>query len=398
MVIIDADASPELLKTADVSFAPTIFIYRQGKRIMRYSGDWSPGALSELCKMITNDDLHTLTDSFSVFEFQHRNPANIILSSPEFVKKADGLLHTFGGVLQIGVVEDDRLPKALGLPGAALSRPIDSFTINLTDVEESTIRSYLAPRYEHIHCTELFGLTETVNTFLALVKEDDPLMVFDSVSRFEALREVFGANMSFQYCDFFKCQALVNQFKPISLIWPLYVLHCKQGFQQRVEVYPRFDSTVADIVNWAKFQILGIAPPDAGTGPAIPRITAHEFIPVVLDPKRDVVLLVASPRMQLYDVSAENFRRLMKIFEDVSEVAFFEFNPLTEHVKGLEMPKSENPQLSIWPASPEQHGAAFQAHLDIGIIFKNLLQLIKTKPSQEKLAKMEDKLAKLRNE
>jgi hypothetical protein len=53
--------------------------------------------------------------------------------------------------------------------------------------------------------------------------------------------------------------------------------------------------------------------------------------------------------MQLYDESCENFRKLINIFESIPQIIFYEFNPLTEHVKGLKMPKSENPQLPIWP-------------------------------------------------
>jgi hypothetical protein len=396
MIVVDAESSPELLKPADVTFAPTILIYRQGKQRMRYYGDWSTSAFTELCHSIADDDLYTLTDSFSVFEFQNRKPANIILSS-NFVSKADGLLHKFGGILHVGIVENETLSQIIGLPGALLSRPEEFYSINLTDVEEDTIQRQLLQRIQHIGTNEGFALTDTVDTIVTIVNEDDPVMIYEAVSRLNSLREVLGSNVSYQYCDFFKCHGVVAQLKPITLMSPLYVHHTKQGQRQRIDPYPRIDPTTADIVKWAKFQILGISPPDEPRVLAIPKITAHSFIPVVLDPKRDVVLLVAAPRMQMYDVSVDRFRKLIQIFEGIPEVGFFEFNPITEHVKGLEMPKSDNPQLSIWPATTEQRGSAFAAFVDLELIFENLVRLLETKFSEDQIAEMTQKVAELKD-
>jgi hypothetical protein len=187
----------------------------------------------------------------------------------------------------------------------------------------------------------------------------------------------------------------IRQLQPVTFQAPIYVRHSKQGSRQRLDPYQRFQPTLAELVTWAKFQIMGIPPPEAPHSRSVSRITAHEFIPVVLDPKRDVILLVAAPRMQLYDVSVEKFKKLIEVFDGIPDVAFFEFNPLTEHVKGLEMPKSDNPQLSIWPASTEQRGAAFAAFLDLPIMFDNLLKLIALKPTSQQRTLMSTRVAKI---
>jgi hypothetical protein len=398
MVLVDAEVSPDIFSQHQIAFAPTIALFRHGKLRLRYFGEWTIGGLTEFCESVTDYDLVPLNDSFSVFEFQRRGPSNIVLSSPPFIAKADALLHKFGGVVQVAILENRQLKETLGMADAVFTRPGDFYTASLNDVDEDTLEALLQSKFQHIYTGDLFGVTPTADTIAALIDERDPLMVYDVVSRFTALRDVFAGNVSFQICDFFKCPNVVQQIKLIGFASPLYIHHAKQGGRFRLDPLQRMFATADEVVNWAKFQILGVSPPPEPHAVVIPRLMAHEFIQLVLDPKKEVVLFVAAPRMPLYEESAESVKKLMKVFEGTPEVRFYEFNPITEHVKGLEMPKSDKPQLSIWPASKEPNGSAFAAYLDVGVIFENLLKLFVTKFSEEKLAALSKRFQEVSQE
>jgi thioredoxin 1 len=398
MIVVDADMSADLLAPARVEFVPTILLYRQGQQRMRYYGGLSAEALTEFCESVVNDELVTLADSFSVFEFQHRAPANLILSDPTFTERADALVHSFGGALHVGILEDQRLREALNLSAAFFSRPCDLFSADLANITWRTIQDLLAPEYEHIGADDLAGLTQTPETILVLLDEQDPGMVFEAIHFFRAVRDDFKSNVSFQYCDFFTCQTVARQVQARAFTAPLYVRHLKQGPRQRLDPYPHVRPTVSDLVAWAKFQIMGVAQPQAPNAAAVPWITARDFLPVVLDPTRDVVLLVGAPQMELYDACLAMFEGLIRVFDGVPGIAFFQFNPLTEHVRGLGIPKSRNPQISIWPASRNQAGSAFPASAGFELVYENVLKLIALKPTARQLAAMAERVAKLRKE
>jgi thiol-disulfide isomerase/thioredoxin len=385
MVTVDVDNNPDLVKTYDVSLAPTIALFRPGKPRLRYYGEWTEPALIDFCESVSHDEIVVLNDSFSLVEFRYRPPAN----------QPDGLLHKFGGIVHVGIVENPQLKAALNLSSAIYTRLGDFYTSNLTSVDEDTIEHLLQSRFHHIHSGEYFGVGPASETIAALIDERDSLMVYDVITRFRAIRDVFGNNVNFQLCNFFKCANIVDQLKLVSFMCPLYVRHSKQGGRYKIEPYPRMNPTVDDIVNWAKFQIMGIALPQEPHTTNIPRVLAPDFISLVLDSTKDIILFVASPRMPQYEESAEIFKQLMSVLEDVPEVKFYKFNPITEHVKGLKMPKSDKPQLSIWPATSEPRGSAFHACLDINVVFENLVKLVETEFSEAKLAELAERLGQL---
>lgn len=174
---------------------------------------------------------------------------------------------------------------------------------------------------------------------------------------------------------------------------PVFCLHEKQGGRYGIQVMPKVGSGVQEIIDWANFLLYGIQPPKKEHAIPIPRLIAHEFMQKALNPKRDAVLLLAAPKMQLYEESQNTVRCLIEAFAacGVETVDFYEYNTITERVQGLELPKSDKPQLSIWPASETPGGSAFAGFLDPKMTFETLIQVLAT-VSREQIMAISEKI------
>jgi hypothetical protein len=126
--------------------------------------------------------------------------------------------------------------------------------------------------------------------------------------------------------------------------------------------------------------------------PTIPKLRPKQFIAIALYPKIDVILLAGKPDMP-YDNEAEhNVRMLIKCFKNIPSVKFYELNIATEKVPGLDIPKSEKPLLSIWPATEEPMGLTFGAHLSIPLVIDKMLHLIAIHMSDVELEQMAQRI------
>ena len=93
--------------------------------------------------------------------------------------------------------------------------------------------------------------------------------------------------------------------------------------------------------------------------------------------------------MKLYHQSREQFKKIMKVFGLIKGVKFYEFNPVIQHVMGLQIPKSENPQISVWPAQEEPNGGTLPANVKIELIIENVLPILKSPINQDTLNDMQ---------
>ena len=386
---IEIDNAPEIAAKYNVSFAPRVMIFKGDKFVQLYLGDWTQNGFTTFCEKLIKFELHHLKTVFDVFEFQRLAPSNLLLVSKANAAKADEMLEKYGGIVNIGVLENESVALELKLPPAQFTRVDDFVTFDFEDVTEKDVDAHMWSPYEHIHSHEWMGICPTPLSFLTLLDERDPMMIHDTARDFDALRELFGSNVSFQFCDFFTCANVVQQLKIGMYTSP--VLMCREQMSNgryRLDPLPKVPATKEDVINFGKFKVWNIEPPRKKTELRIPKLSAHDFIQNVIDPKMDVILLLAAPRMQLYEQSQKNIRALMTAFEGIDTVRFFEFNTITEHVQGLQLPESDKPQISIWPATEQPGGSAFAAYLPINVIFENLLKLITTKVSQQKMDQM----------
>ncbi|OHT11753.1 hypothetical protein TRFO_18737 [Tritrichomonas foetus] len=397
-IFVENEDSQQLFVKYKIDFIPQIDIFRGNNFIKFYDHEWNQNGMSAFIRSLLDEDISYLNNTFSIFDFQNQGPANLIISSPELANKADGLFMNYGGAFHIGVVDNQEIAKSLQLPPALFTRPYGEMSLPIDSFDDVDLLNLSKSPFEHLHNSETVGNSATEFTFMALIDERDPLHIADTIKRMQLAREFFGENLSFQFCDFFTCTNVVQQLGLISFMNPCYLIHQKAGTRVRLEPFRKMANSPEDVLNWLKFQVLGIEMPKEKEEIKIPRLYAHDFIPMALDPHHDVILLVAATGMQLYDESVNNFRILMTLFKHIKTVKFYEFNRFTEHVQGLELPQSDKPLLSIWPATSEPRGSSFGAYLSIPVILENLLKLITTEIDEYTLQDMTETLQEILKE
>lgn len=398
MVVVDTADAPAVVAKYDVRFAPNVLVFKRDVMISRYYGGWSSRDLTAFCDALCSEDIAYLNSTFDVLRFQQqRRPANLILSR-RAAARAEKLFSRFGGAFHIGVVENSALADELQLPDAQFNRPAEGFSRAVDDVDREDLVKLASSDFVHIGNHNFAGTTAAQNTLFVLLDENDPYHINHAMERMKAAREHFGANMGFQYCDFFTCSNFVNQMNLHSFENPVYLLNSKNNYGSKIDVFKNPINTPKDILDWLMFEIEGVEIPKEKEETEIPRLYASQFIQKVLDPKIDAILLMASPQMQLYKESRKNFQLLIELFKDYKTIKFYEFNPMTEHIQGLQFPPSGAPQISVWPAKSQQSGSLFQAYLPMDTIIPNLLRLVVTKIPNEEIAKLDKKLKELLNQ
>ncbi|OHT03578.1 hypothetical protein TRFO_29008 [Tritrichomonas foetus] len=394
-LVVEFETSSDIPFKYNIMYAPTIAVFRGGEFKSIYYGEWSSHAMIEYCETLINADMIFLNSTFSVFDFQQKNPGNLIINSSKAFMEADGLLDKFAGIIHIGVIDNANVSESLHFPTAVFTRPNDHFSRAFDTINFTEISNLITSPYMHVRNIEQLSSTGTDNTLVALLDERDPLHLYEAVQSFERVQEFFGDNISFQYCDFFRCQSLVQSMYVINFNQPVFALSIKQGQRSKFEPYMKLNPLPENILDFCKFHMLGIPLPEEKQVIKIPKLYAPEFIQTVGDYEHDVILFVASPSMKLYEECLQNTRILYQVFKSVPSVKFYEYNPFTEHVQGLEMPVSDKPQYSIWPALKQPHGSAFTASMSVNVIFENFLKLIEKKVSNDKILEMKQVLQDL---
>lgn len=394
-LFVDLNESPKVFQKYNIQYVPQVAVFRESTLIKFYRDAWNQFTFEKFITELVDANIQFINNSFSLFSFLNQEPANLLLTT-NLTDKGDAVFMKYGGAFNIGILEDDSLAKELKLPPALFTLPHGEMELPITDFDEYDLANLSRSPFDHIHNQEFAGTSPTQFIFMALVDENDPLHMNDAIIRMKTAFSVFGHNITYQYCDFFTCTHLVERLGLINFMNPCYVIYKREGMNQhRLEPFRKLSNTPDDVLAWLKYEILGIEMPKEKVEIQIPRLYADEFIPKALDPSIDAILLVAATGMQLYDESVENFRKLMILFKDIPTVKFWEFNRFTEHVQGLEIPKSDKPLLSVWPATKPPRGSSFGGYLSLQLTFESLLKLINTQIPQEKLEEMTQVLAKL---
>ncbi|KAH0786605.1 thioredoxin [Histomonas meleagridis] len=403
MVFVDVTESQEIVSKYGIQFSPQIVIFHHDVLIKKYYGEWNLHSLTNLCEKLLSSDITYLNSTFDVFKFQHKGRANLILSS-DLANQADKILFKYGGAFHIGVIDNDSILEQLDIPNSIITRPKESFTHEITNIDNEDLIELSTTPFVHVKNAEIAGSSTTPNTLFALIDCSDESHIYETIRRMKLAREHFGQNISFQYCDFFTCETISKQIGIISYAQPVFLLNIKTpNGQQMLEPFRKVINKPPELLRWLRSRIEGVPEEEIEEAAAeeseeekeekieLPILHGNEFMIKALNPNIDAVLFVANDDMPMYQQTKKRLYQMMKLFEPLKTVKFFEFDP-EENVPGLNMPMSGLPQVSVWPASKEYNGSSFTACTTLQNILENLLKLIKTEVSDELAAEMMEQL------
>jgi hypothetical protein len=225
--------------------------------------------------------------------------------------------------------------------------------------------------------------------------ERDPLHLHGVRGLFNNLSAIYPGNFSYQFCDYYRCTAAASQLGIVNYGHPMYVLSQKTAAKPKMTLFGHPAPTFEDFKEWIDEQVFGVVDKRKRTSSGIPLLYARNFHRIALNPNKDVILLVAVPGMPKYAEAQKVMLHLMDIFLPVKAVECYEFNPRTQMVPGLQIPKADHPILSIWPAHADASGVSFSAAIGLPAVFRNVMSMIKSQVSPTLLRDMNDKVAAL---
>ena len=381
MISVDVDVSPDLKKNYSVTEIPSVGVFSGTQFLHFYKGEWSRDAIYSYCEgFFKVAEIEKLSNVFEVFQFQmEKEPANLIVSDPALFEKAKGIAPLFPGTLNIAFIENETVSKLAGIAHAQIRRPIDSFVKNIDTIDEKEIMKYSKPLIELITNQEQLGISQTRHTLIALIDERDPLQKRDIAELWTNVSHHYEGNLSYQFCDFYRCSFITQQMGIVNFGNPITILSSRIGVRPKLQLFANPEPTQKELEIWLNKNVLGIEEPEDRNNDGLPRMRAHEFMRTALDPKRDIILLMAAPGMPKYKEARENAKMLAEIFQNIKGVEVYEFNPRTELVPGLQMPRTDKPMLSIWPATDSPTGANIYAAQPLPYLVDEIMKGIKTK-------------------
>jgi hypothetical protein len=365
---------------------PQLSLVRGGALISHYFGELEYPHLTSYCETILESKIAVLNSSFDVFEFQSIKPLNLLISGESHRSDADAAIAAYGGAVAIGYLTNESIIAELSLPPLVLSRPEEDISEAISSLAD--VPRFLFTNFTHVKDAGVFGLSANRQRLQVVLDERDPLQLKIAIDRLRLVEATFGSNLTYHYCDWFTCPSIVEGVGLATFVGPLFVLSTQNADGFALEPFRKRTTQPDDIVNWLRRIILHEAATQSGPVVEIPRLRAADFVAAALDPKVDAVLLVATPDMPSYDESQQNVRMLIECFKDIPTVKFYEFDPVTEELPGLELKRSDRPLLSVWPATDDNHGSTFGAYLSIPLVLDKLLTLIATQVSDKELRQM----------
>lgn len=394
MVMLDIDNSPKIAEQYKIDKVPTLTLFGKGKLISIYKGEWNKNAIISFCDELFENKVEELNDSFDVFEFQEKQPVNLIIASPDLILHANEFATTVYGRISVAILRNQSLAKSLGIEKAQIVRPLDGFTQNIDSLDVDSLKNISFPIIEHVNDVDDIESGKMPYTLCALIDEQDPLHRIILSNYIQSIHSNYD-NVSYRCVDFYKASELAKQLNIYIFDNPLFVLF-ETG--SRPKLLTNSSPNEEDIKQWLDKEIKGIEINEETETSGIIRLFARNFMRIVLDPRKDIVLLVGQPTMPDFSKAAENFRKLIQIMQKFPTIKFYTFDPVSQLVPGLQIPKSESPLITVWPATEQPSGATFPANIPFGAIIDSLLKVLKTpippttlQEIQHELDRMNDK-------
>ena len=382
MLSVDVDVSADIKKNYSVNEIPSVGVFSGTKFLHFYKGNTGKEALMKYCENFFNvADVDHLNSVFEIFQYQNEKlPTNLIVADESLFEDAKNIAPLFPDILNIAFVNNQSIARAAGINGKAqIRRPLDNFVEDIDSIDEQIMQDYVKPMIELLETQDQFGISQTKHTLTVLLDERDPLQRYEIANLLNNVSHLYDGKLSYQYCDFYKCSFITTQLNIINFGNPLFILSTRTGLRPKVQLFTNPEPTKNDLEIWLNKQVLGIDEPIDRNNDGLPKMRAHEFMRIALDPKRDIVLFMASPSMPKYKECRETAKMLVEIFQNIRGIEVYEFNPRTELVPGLQMPKIDKPMYSIWPATQSPSGANFAANQPLPAIVDTIIQNAKTK-------------------
>lgn len=394
MIAVDVSVSKDIVAKYSVQDAPSIGIFAGNRLVDFYTGGVTEVEISKFCDDLLSTKVTLIHNIFEFFRFQEsKAPSSIVFSPAVSLDSAEAVMKTFIGIAHVGLITNENDATTLGIEFGQIYRPVDGMKFNISEINTDQISELISPLIQQINNPDTFGISKSPHTLVAVLDERDPLQKWETQKLFLSLREIYKSNISYQFCDFYRSPSINKQLGIQNYGNPMYVLVTRTEAKPKMTLFAHPSPSVSDFQDFLDEPVLGIKKDEPASG--IPVLYARNFMSVALDPKRDVILLVAVPGMPGYTEAQAMVRNLISIFKPFRTIEFYEFNPRTQMVPGLQIPASDKPSLSIWPAHTESSGASFPATVTLKAAFENLMRLIKTRITPDRLRDLNQKVAEL---
>lgn len=405
---IYSETSSNLISALGIGILPSVVLYVKGQPIRILQISFSTENLYKFCQSLISPPITEINSLYQFYNFSSLLPSNIIIydtKSESLLRAAMKSITDYGDETNIAILKNKTVVKQLGYSKSnrfiIINRPLENFTFKANDLTTQNIVQYANSNIQFIENQEMFGMNHNgVPTITILYDDKDPYHHYEIGRVFNHVTTTFPNKFVFQACDYLKCSGQTLALGARDIPWPMLVMSINKMGQLSFEPYQRKQFTNDDIDKWINLAAFGIQSEEdlqaeKPEDDQIPYLLGKDFQRLVLDPKFDVLIYVASPRMPYYHEAREQFKAMMQIFGLIKGVKFFEFNPTTQHVTGLQIPKSENPQISVWPAQAEPNGGTLPAIAPLQKIIENVLPILKSPVNQKTIQKMQKKMQEI---
>ncbi|OHT12967.1 hypothetical protein TRFO_16912 [Tritrichomonas foetus] len=400
--LAEVETCSNYISSLNIAILPTIAVYVKGLFVKILDTDYSEENLRAYCQNLVSppiNEIHTLAEYYN---FSSQTPSNIVIFDPKksgIQRGAVRAVSDYGVESHIGIIKNSTIATILGKSSSnsfvEINRPFEGVSQHSQDFSTAEFIRFATSNVRFLDSPEMFGMSTSADSVLtALYDKRDPYHQYEINRVFAHVYQTHGKKIAFQVCDYFNCPLQSETFNALDTNLPTLLITSKtQG--GRTEPYPAKAIKFDRLDRWINAAAFGIRDANADEeekpeDDEVPYLLGSNFQNLALDPKFDVIIFVGSPTMKMYHSSREQFKKLMKIFGVIKGTKFFEFNPKIQHVMGLQLPKSDNPLISIWPAQAEPNGGTLPATAPLNLIVENAITLIKSPINQQTMQKMQE--------
>ena len=403
LCLYDSCKNKKLTQKHPVVDNSVLLLFHRSTFIVQYFGNYTFQAITQFMKEINNNQtVYYPQTEFEIFKFQReKTPANIVLTNHYYIQYAEQIAHNYTQLLHVAVVTDKKLIEKLHLPHISFSKPNEFFTKDFQiDVSVAELAELAQPIFNIVENPNLIGKL----SIGALYDKNSKWHLHKVISVFnqtkidtdEELKHMqFLVPIPVRYTaiDFFDGYKFIKQYGIYGFNHPVFFI-CANTVSSG-QIYQSYTDKAELIAAWLFRMLTGKEKVihSENDGP-IQKLSAYDFQKKVMDPSYDVILYVASPSMEHYKEGKKKAEMLYDILYNCKYVNIYEYNPLTEHVSGLQLPRNNFPQFSIWPAEAEKGGKTFDANHNFNLIFETLVQFMKSPINSKQMKEIKEKMAK----
>ena len=264
MLSVDADVSTDLIKNYSVTEIPSVGVFSGTKFLHFYKGNTGKEALMTYCENFFHVQSVDLNSVFEIFEYQKEKlPTNLIVADESLFEDAKNIAPLYPDILHIAFVTNQTIAKAAGiLNKAQIRRPLDNFVQDLDRIDEDNMNEYAKPMIELLEVQESLGVSSTKYTLTVLLDERDPLQRYEQANLLNNISHLYDGQLSYQFCDFYKCTSITSKMNIINFGNPLYLLTTRADvLRPKNLLFANPEPTEKDLVIWLNKQVLGIDEP-----------------------------------------------------------------------------------------------------------------------------------------